>query len=140
MKNTVTQETRQQALERLRQDIEGPLDLSIDRKPETQYYHMQTQFIHIGFDGRRTGVETYLLRLRCTPAAISGKNLDEYTCREFGLQLNNGAVTTLPSLRLFTYQFDQMSGVLGKGPMFGIPQESFLGLKDSLGNQLSPDI
>ena len=94
----------------------------------------------MGFDGKRTGVETYLLRLRCIPAAISGKKLDECSCREFGLQLNNGQVTTLPTLRLFTYQFDQMSGVLNKGPMFGIPQEPFLGMKDSLGNQLPPDI
>ena len=121
-------------------DLKGPFDLSIDRKPEVQYFHMQTQFIHMGFDGRRTGVETYLLRLRCTPAAISGKKLDEYECREFGLQLNNGAAATLPALRLFTYQFDQMSGINGKGPMFGIPQEPFQGMKDSLGNQLPPDI
>ncbi|HUI00737.1 MAG TPA: hypothetical protein VLX56_03815 [Nitrososphaerales archaeon] len=136
MKSAVAEET----LERLRQDLEGPFDLSLDREPETQYFHMQTQFIHMGFDGRRTGVETYLLRLRCTPAAISGKKLDEYTCREFGLQLNDNAVTTIPALRLLTYQFDQMSGILGKGPMFGIPQEPFGGMKDSLGNQLPPDI
>jgi len=140
MKGAATQEPRQQPLERLRQDLEGPFDLSIDRKPETQYYHMQTQFIHRGFDGKRAGVETYLLRIRCIPAALSGKKLDEYTCREFGLQLNNGAVTTLPTLRLFTYQFNQMSGVLEKGPFFGIPQEPFQGMKDSLGNQLPPDI
>jgi hypothetical protein len=101
---------------------------------------MQTQFIHIGFDGKRTGVETYLLRLRCTPAELSGKKLDEYTCLEFGLRLNDGAVTTLPALRLFTYQFDQMPGILGKGPMFGIPQEPFEGMKDGLGNQFPPDI
>ena len=126
--------------QQLSRDLKGPFDLSIDRKPEVQYFHMQTQFIHMGFDGRRTGVETYLLRLRCTPAAISGKKLDEYECREFGLQLNNGGVTTLPALRLFTYQFDQMSGINGKGPMFGIPQEPFRGMKDSSGNQLPSDI
>jgi hypothetical protein len=126
--------------QQLGRDLKGPFDLSIDRKPEVQFFHMQTQFIHMGFDGRRTGVETYLLRLRSTPAAISGKKLDEYACREFGLQLNNGAVMTLPALRLFTYQFDQMSGINGKGPMFGIPQEPFQGMKDSLGKQLPPDI
>jgi len=139
-KDTATHAARQQALERLRRDLEGPFDLSIDRKPETQYYHMQTQFIHIGFDGKRTGVETYLLRLSCIPAAISGKTLDEYTCREFGVQLGNDSVATLPALRLFTYQFDYTSGVGGKGPMFGIPQEPFEGLKDDRGNQLAPDI
>jgi len=133
-------ENEEQSLERLRQDIRGQFDLSVDRKPETQYFHMQTQFIHMGFDGKRTGVETYLLRLRCNPGALSGKKLDEYVCREFGLQLNDGPVTTIPILRLFTYQFDQLSGVLNKGPMFGIPQEPFLGMKDSSGNQLPPDI
>jgi hypothetical protein len=140
MKSTADQEQRQHALERLRRDLEGPFDLSIDRKPQTQYYHMQTQFLHIGFDGKRTGVETYLLRLRCLPAALSGKNLDEYTCGEFGLQLGSGSIVTLPALRLFTYQFDYLSGIGGKGPMFGIPQEPFEGMKDNLGNQLAPDI
>jgi hypothetical protein len=140
MKSTATQELRPEALERLREGLEGPFDLSIERKPDRQYYHMQTQFIHMGFDGKRTGVETYLLRLRCVPAAISGEKLDEYTCHEFGLQLNNGAITTLPALRLLSYQFDVMSGVLVKGPMWGIPQQPFLGMRDSLGNQLPPDI
>jgi hypothetical protein len=140
MKSTGTQDTRERSLQLLREGLGGPFDLSIDREPETQYFHMQTRFIHMSFDGKRTGVETYLLRLRCTPAAISGKKLDEYTCQEFGLQLDNNVITTLPALRLFTYQFNQMSGVLDKGPMFGIPQEPFEGMKDSRGNQLPPDI
>jgi len=101
---------------------------------------MQTQFIHMGFDGSRTGVETYLLRLRCTPAAVPGKSLDEYTCREFGLQIGSDSIVTLPALRQFTYRFDYLSGVLGRGPLFGIPQEPFERLEDSLGHKLAPDI
>lgn len=131
---------RLRGLENVPQALAGPFDFSIDRTPDTQYYHMQTQFVHLNFDGKRTGVETYLLRLRCVSAAISGKKLDEYTCQEFGLQLGNGSIVTIPVLRLFTYQFNQMSGVLDKGPMFGIPQEPFLGMKDSVGNQVPPDI
>jgi len=131
---------KQPANEQLRQVLRRTLDLAIERQPEAQHYHMQTQFIHLGFDGRRTGVETYLLRHRCLPAAVSGKALDEYTCREFGLKLNDGPVATLPALGSFTYQFDPMSGILGKGPMFGIPQEPFRGLKDSLGNSLPPEV
>jgi hypothetical protein len=134
------QQPKQQAVERLHRSLGGTLDLSIPRTAEPQYYHMQTQFIHLGFDGRRTGVETYLLRLRCTPAALSGKKLDEYLCSEFGLQLNDGPIATLPALRSFTYQFDPLSGVLGKGPMFGIPQEPFEGMQDSRGNSLPPGI
>jgi hypothetical protein len=49
-------------------------------------------------------------------------------------------MTTIPALNLFTYQFDMMSGIVRKGPVFGIPQESFEGLTDSAGNKLSPDI
>jgi hypothetical protein len=140
IKNTTSPESRPQTLEHLRRDLGGPFDLSIPRTPEVQHYHMQTQFIHIGFDGMRTGVETYLLRLSCIPAALSGKNLDEYTCREFGLQLGRDSMVTLPALRRFTYRFDYMSGVIGKGPLFGIPQEPFEGLEDSRGNKLPPDI
>jgi hypothetical protein len=122
------------------QVFRGPFDFSIDRKSETQYFHMQTQFIHIGFDGERTGMETYLLRLRCIPAALSGKNLDEYTCQEFGLQLNGESIVTIPALKLFSYQFNMMSGIDGKSPVFGIPHERFEDLTDSMGNMLSPDI
>jgi hypothetical protein len=121
-------------------NLSDPLDLSINRKPETQYFHMQTQFIHIGFDGKRTGTETYLLRLRCDPAALSGKSLDKYTCQEFGLKINEGGIVTIPALKLFTYQFNMMSNIDGKGPVFGIPHEQFEDLTDSMGNKLSPDI
>jgi len=122
------------------QDLSGPFDLSIGRKPETQYFHMQTQFVHIGFDGKRIGIETYLLRLRCIPAALSGKNLDEYICGEFSLQLNTGGMVTIPALKLWSYQFDLMSGIQGKGPVFGIPHDKFEGMTDSLDNKLTPDI
>jgi hypothetical protein len=139
-KSPASQDQRRQSLDRLHKTLQGRFDLSIDREPQTQFYHMQTQFVHLGFDGKRTGVETYLLRLRCVPATVSGKNLDEYTCSEFGLQLRNDVVATLPTLRSFTYQFDYMSGIGGKGPMFGIPQEPFEGLVDDRGNRLPPDI
>ena len=119
------------------QVLRGPFDLSVERKPESQYFHMQTQFVHIGFDGKRTGTETYLLRLRCIPAALSGKNLNEYTCREFGLRINTGAIATIPALQSWTYRFDLMSGVDGKGPVFGISHDRFEGITDSLGDRKS---
>lgn len=134
------QEPSQPDPTRLRQDLAGRFAFSADREAATQYYHMQTQFIHMGFDGKRTGVETYLLRLRCAPAALTGKDLDEYVCQEFGLQLNSQPIVTIPTLSQFTYQFDPLSGVLKKGPFFGIPQEPFAGLRDSSGKELPPDI
>jgi len=127
-------------MEGLLRDLGAPLDLSIARKPETQYFHMQTEFIHIGFDGKRTGVETYLLRLICTPSALSGKKLDEYTCSQFGLQLNSENAETIPALKQFTYQFNLMSGVIDKGPVFGIPHEPFDNLTDSKGNKFPSEI
>lgn len=127
-------------MQELVRDLRGPFNLSIDRRPVAQYFRMQTQFIHMGFDGKRTGVETYMLRLRCNPGALSGNNLDEYTCQEFGLQLNNGGIATIPALKLFTYRFNLMSGIDGKGPVFGIPQEPFNGLTDDAGRKLPPDI
>ena len=128
------------ALERLRQELLGPFDLSIGRSTETQFFHMQTQFIHMGFDGKRTNVESYLLRLRCAPGAPRGKQLDEYSCRDFGLQLGDDPITTLPVLSGFTYSFDYLSGVTKKGPIFGVPQEPFEGMTDSLGKPIAPDI
>jgi hypothetical protein len=41
------------------QSIGAPLNLSVARKPEIQFLHMQTEFIHIGFDGKRTGVNLF---------------------------------------------------------------------------------
>jgi hypothetical protein len=131
---------RLQALQRLRQDLELPLDLSIERTAEPQCFHMQTQFIHLGFDGKRVGVETYLLRLRYVPASLSGNHLDGYTCSEFGVQLGDDRVATLPRLRGLSYRFDYMSGVIGNGPLFGIPQEPFQDLTDDRGHPLAPDI
>lgn len=128
------------ALEGLRRALAARIDLSVARSDGTHYYHMQTEFAHIGFDGRRLGSETYVLRLRNVPAVSSGSPLDEYTCREFGIKTNDGPILTLPDLTQFTYHFDQMSGVLREGPFFGIPQGPFASLRDSSGLALAPDI
>jgi hypothetical protein len=124
----------------LARDLAGPFELSIPRSAEVQHYRMQTQFIHFGFDGTRGATETYRLRLRCSPGALTGQTLDEYTCREFGVKLGTGNLTTLPALQGLTYRFDQMSGVLHPGPFFGIPQGPFEGLVDSSGTRLAPEI
>ncbi|MCL4309677.1 MAG: hypothetical protein M1340_00005 [Actinobacteria bacterium] len=121
------------------QELNGAFDLSISRKPGIQHFFMQTQFIHIGFDGRRTGSESYMLKLRCTPGELLGEKLDQYTCHEFGLQLDDKNITTIPALKLWDYQFDLMSGI-NEGSVFGIPHEQFEDLVDSKGNRLTPDI
>lgn len=127
-------------IRRLAQDLEGPLDFSIDRKAETLYFRMQTEFVHMGFNGKRTGAETYCLTLRCIPAAVAGKKLDQCTCGGFAVQLDSEDVVTIPALGQWGYEFDPMSGADGKGLVFGIPHERFDGLSDSKGNEFSPDI
>jgi hypothetical protein len=124
----------------LARDLAGPFDLSIPRSAEIQYYQMETQFIHLGFDGQREATETYRLRLRCTPGAMAGQKLDEYSCRECGLQLGSGYLTTLPELQGLTYRFDPMSGVIHPGPFFGIPQGPFGTLVDARATRLAPEI
>jgi hypothetical protein len=68
---------------KLLRELKGPFDLAGDRTHQVQYFRMETKFVHIGFDGRRTGMETYVLKLRCVPAPLSGKGADEYTCGGF---------------------------------------------------------
>jgi hypothetical protein len=136
-----TSSVRQVVPEQLLQGLKGPFNLAMERKAEVQHFLMETQFIHLGFDGRRTGVETYVLNLRSVPAAVSGKNLDEYTCPEFGLRLNLGPAVTIPSLAGWTYTFNlYLSGPDEKGPVFGIPHDKFENLVDSSGNKLPVDI
>jgi hypothetical protein len=114
----------------LLQDLKGPLDLSAERKRETMYFRMDTQYIHLGFNGKRTATETYILKLRCIPDTPPGKHEDQYTCSEFMLQVNNGPAATIPALKDWTYGFNPTL------PLFGIPQSTFENMTDSLGNSL----
>jgi hypothetical protein len=117
--------------------LSGPFDLAAARTQETPYFLQETQFIHIGFDGKRTGTETYILRLQCLPAKLSGKGGDEYTCREFRLKINDGPELTVPSLAGWSYVFTLLSGGEDeKGQVLGIPHAKFEGLTDSRGNKL----
>jgi hypothetical protein len=122
-------------------DLNGPFDLAGDRTPQVQYFRQETQFIHLGFDGKRTGRETYIVRLKCVPAAISAKGGDEYTCGEFELQINEGQVVTIPSLAGWSYLFGPAgTGIDNKGQVFGIPHAKFENISDSRGNALVPGI
>src|SRR5512140_1626123 len=68
----------------------GPFDLAAERKAEVLYFIQETRFVQFGFDGRRTGIQTYTLKVRCVPAALSGKGGDEYTVREFSIRAGEG--------------------------------------------------
>ena len=137
----VSQTPGDRASSRLLQDFEGPFDLSAARSPQVQYFRMETQFVHIGFDGKRTGSETYALKLKCVPAPLSGKEADEYTCREFTFQVNDGPVLTIPSLAGWSY-LPSLSGAGRdeKGQVLGIPHAKFEGIADSRENKLATGI
>jgi hypothetical protein len=123
---------------RLAADLKGSFDLAGEKTPEVLYFRQETEFIHIGFDGKRTGSETYVVTLRCVPSAISGKAADEYTCGEFQVRTGDQPPATIPSLTEWTYLFGTTpTGTDEQGQVFGIPHEKFEEMVDSRGSALS---
>jgi len=120
--------------------LKGPFDLAAPRVPQIQYFRMETQVVHIGFDGMRTGVETYILKLKCVPGALSSPSSasDEYTCDEMRLQIGDGPFANIPALSGWTYKFSpgMDSGIDDKGQVFGIPHAKFEDIADSRGTKL----
>ncbi|HXQ92917.1 MAG TPA: hypothetical protein VN739_07900 [Nitrososphaerales archaeon] len=115
-------------------DLKGPFDLSSERKKEAQYFEMETKYIHFGMNGKRLGTESYLLKIQYIPKA---ENVDEYRCSELQLQINDGPFVTIPELSNWSYVFNPMlSGADERGPLWGIPQEKFTNINDSLGKAL----
>jgi hypothetical protein len=121
-------------------DLKGPFDLGAERTPQVQYFRMETRFIHIGFDGKRTGIETYVVKLKCVPASLSGKGGDEYVCAGFQLRIAEGPAMTIPALTGWSYVFNLGTGKDEKGQVFGIPHSQFENITDSRGNKLAPAI
>ena len=118
--------------------LSGPFDLSGPLKPEIRYYIQSTEFVHLGFDGKRTGAETYTVKLMVVPAALSGKDGDEYTVREFTIRNGGQEAETIPALSGWSYVFNlEESGKDEKGQVLGIPHAKFLGLTTSRGTKLS---
>jgi len=117
--------------------LNGPFDLAGPRTAEVQHFIQETQVIHLGFDGKRTGMETYTVKLRCVPAPLSGKDGDEYTCREFKIRVNDGEAVTIPALAGWSHLFKTTpSGMDEKGQVLGIPHDTFENLVDSRGAKL----
>jgi hypothetical protein len=123
------------------QNLKGPFDLSSDRKLEPQYFRMETNYIHFGFNGNRINTETYILKLQYIPDALSGENESQYNCSEFVLKINNEPSFTIPALKNWTYVFNPtLSGTDNRGPLMGIPIDKFKNILDSHGNALPFDI
>lgn len=122
---------------KLAADLERAFDLGAERAPQVQFFQMETVFVHIGFDGKRTGSETYIVRLKCVPAGLSGQAGDEYTCRDFRYRVNDGEAIPIPALGGWTYLFALgTEGIDEKGQVFGIPHAKFEDIADSRGRKL----
>jgi len=117
--------------------LEGLFDLAGERTPQVLYFRQETEFVHIGFDGKRTGSETYVVTLRSVPAALSGKGGDAYTCGEFQVRMGGQPAATIPSLAGWSYIFGTTpTGMDDKGQVFGVPHDKFEKVVDSKGNEL----
>jgi hypothetical protein len=117
----------------------GRFDLAGPVAPEVRYYVQRTEFVHFGFDGRRTGIETYTVKMKVVPGALSGKGGDEYTVRQVLLETGSGEPETIPSLAGWSYVFSKSaSGRDEKGQVLGIPHDKFEGLVTDKGRQIPP--
>ncbi|MEN6560022.1 MAG: hypothetical protein ABFD52_04525 [Acidobacteriota bacterium] len=117
--------------------LAGPFDLAGPVAPEVRYYVQRTEFVHFGFDGRRTGIETYTVKMKVVPAALSGKGGDEYTVRQFIVRAGEGEPETIPSLAGWSYVFkSNASGRDEKGQVLGIPHDKFEALVTNTGRKI----
>jgi hypothetical protein len=112
-------------------------DLAGERAPETRYYHMETKVVQFSLDGKRVGIDIYRLRLKCVPAALSGKEGDETACQKFTVQKRDALPVAIPALEGWSYLLT--TGLDEKGRVFGIDHSRFENLVDSKGAPLLPD-
>ena len=120
-------------LEQIVRDLKGSVDLSFDRKREAQYFYMDTKYIHFGLDGRRLATESYLLKIQYAPKP---ENVEEYTCSELQLQIDDGPSVIVPELNNWACVFNPMLSGSDQRPLWGIPQDKFVNLCDSEGKAL----
>ena len=123
----------------MKNSIENSFNFFIKREAVKQYYLMHTQFIQMGFDGKRKETEDYWLKLSHTPKELSGEKHDKCECKEFSISFNNEPRRIIPVLSNWSYMFNPLSGLDG-GDVFGIPHEPFEKLTDDKSKAIPPDI
>jgi hypothetical protein len=117
--------------EQLAGDLRGRFDLSFERTREPHFFQTETKYIHFGLNGKRLGVEFYVLKIEYVPKT---ENVDQYKCTELQLQVNDGPTVTVPELTNWVYIFNQMvSGADNSGPLWGILQDKFAKICDDEG-------
>ncbi len=114
--------------------LRGPIDLAGPRLARTRYYRFESQVVQIGFDGKRTGVQTFVLKLKCEPG-------DKFTCRSLTVQANSEKPASIPALAGWTYVFQVTpTGADAEGQVLGIPHAKFEGLVDDQGRKIAPAV
>lgn len=115
-------------------------DLGAERSAEVQYFVMTSKLINYALDGTRLGTDTMRIHLKCVPAAVSGREADEYTCTDFTLEFAGAPAVSVPALCNWTHEFGAANvGLDGKGQVFGIDHSMFENLTDANGKPISPD-
>ena len=115
-------------------------DLAGPRSVQVQVFDMETRVITYAPDGKRINTDVLKLKLKCTPARVTGKEADEYTCLKFTLQFGNNPEVAVPAVAHWTYLFkNTASGLDEKGQMFGIDHAKFEKLVDANGQAIPPD-
>jgi hypothetical protein len=115
-------------------------DLAGPRSAQVQSFEMETRVITYAPDGKRVNTDVLKLGLKCTPARVTGKEADEYTCTKFTLQLGDGPEVTVPAVINWSYLFrNTATGLDEKGQMFGIDHARFEKLLDGNGQPIPAD-
>jgi hypothetical protein len=115
-------------------------DLAGPRSAQVQVFEMETRVLTYAPDGKRINTDVLKLQLKCTPAQLTDKEADEYTCLRFTLQLGSGPEVAVPAMTNWTYRFkNEGPGLDEKGQVFGIDHAQFEKLVDANGQPLAPD-
>jgi hypothetical protein len=115
-------------------------DLTGPRSAQVQVFDMETRVITYAPDGKHINTDVLRLQLKYTPARLTGKEADEYTCLKFTLQFGNNPEVAVPALANWTYLFkNTATGLDEEGPMFGIDHTKFEKLADANGQPIPPD-
>jgi len=115
-------------------------DLAGPRSAQVQVFDMETRVITYAPDGKRINTDVLKLQLKCTPARVTGKEADEYTCLKFTLQFGSSPEVAVPAVANWTYLFkNTATGLDEKGQVFGIDHAKFEKLVDANGQAIPPD-
>ncbi len=115
-------------------------DLASPRSAQVQVFEMETRVFTYAPDGKRVNTDVMKLQLKCTPARLTGKEADEYTCVRFVVQWGSGPEVAVPALANWTYLFrNTATGLDEKGQVFGIDHAKFEKLVDASGQAIPMD-